>query len=152
MQAGTEHVTNIISGIAGAVASAPAAALEAISPVAASKVSDAASAISARLPALSLEDAQATATGLANKAYSAIPEGTAATIQGYAGAAVGKAQEVLPPALGGTTVSRIPSSTHLTKPLFPHSVLSLREDKKLKLLLILCLFVCRPPETLELAN
>lgn len=105
MQAGTEHVTNIISGIAGAVASAPAAALEAISPVAASKVSDAAAAISARLPAVSLQDAQATATGLANKAYSAIPEGTAATIQGYAGAAVGKAQEVLPPALGGTTVS-----------------------------------------------
>lgn len=53
-----------------------------------------------------MADAQATATGLANKAYQTVPEGTAATIQGYVGAAVQKAQEVLPPALGGSTVSR----------------------------------------------
>lgn len=104
LQAGTEHVTNIISGLGGAVASAPAAALEAISPVAASKVSDAAAAISARLPAISLADVQATATNLANKAYQAVPEGTAESVKGYAGAAVTKAQEVLPPALGGSTV------------------------------------------------
>lgn len=51
-----------------------------------------------------MADAQATASGLANKAYQAIPEGTAATLQSYAGAAVQKAQEVLPPALGGSTV------------------------------------------------
>ena len=104
-QAGTEHVTSLISNIGGAIASAPAAALEALSPVAASKVSDAAAAVNARLPALSLADAQATASGLANRAYSAVPEGTAATVQSYVGAAVHKAQEVLPPALGGTTVS-----------------------------------------------
>jgi len=99
---GTGHVTNILTGIAGAVLSAPAAALEAISPKAAGKTSDGVALISSKMPAVSLEDAANTARGAAASAYNAVPEGTAATLQSYTGAAVAKAQEVLPPALGGS--------------------------------------------------
>lgn len=106
------HLTTLVSlpstsltGIGGAILSAPAAALEAVSPVAATKVSDAAAVISSKMPAVSLQDATNTASGLATAAYQKVPEGTAATVQSYVGAAVAKAQEVLPPALGGTTVS-----------------------------------------------
>lgn len=113
---GTEHVTNIISSIGGAILSAPAAALEAVSPTAASKVSDAASIISAKLPALSLADAQAAAQKAAATVGSVVPEGTAATLQSYVGAAQSKAQEVLPPALGGSTTSGNTGSGELAKP------------------------------------
>jgi hypothetical protein len=97
-------VTNILTGIAGAVLSAPAAALEAISPKAAGKTSDGVALISSKMPAVSLEDVANTTRGAAASAYNAVPEGTAATIQSYTGAAVAKAQEVLPPALGGSAV------------------------------------------------
>lgn len=113
---GTEHVTNIISSIGGAILSAPAAALEAVSPTAASKVSDAANAISAKLPALSLADAQAAAQKAAATVSSIVPEGTAATLQSYVGAAQTKAQEVLPPALGGSTTAGNTGSGELAKP------------------------------------
>jgi len=113
---GTEHVTNIISAIGGAILSAPAAALEAVSPTAASKVSDAASIISAKMPALSLADAQAAAQRAAATVGSVVPEGTASTIQSYVGAASNKAQEVLPPALGGSTTRGNTGSGELAKP------------------------------------
>ena len=104
-QAGTEHVTSIITGIAGAVMSAPAAALEALSPTAAARASDGVAFLSSKMPAMSLQDASNSAQNLAGSAYNAVPEGTAATLKGYAGAAISKAQEVLPPALGGSPVS-----------------------------------------------
>lgn len=100
---GTEHVTNILSGVAGAILSAPAAALEVASPTAASKLSDGVAAISARLPALSLQDATNAVQNAANAAYSKVPEGTADTVKSYVGAAQTKAAEVAPPALGGST-------------------------------------------------
>jgi len=113
---GTEHVSNILSGIGGALLSAPAAALEAVSPVAASKVSDAASVIAAKMPALHLDEAAAKAQGLANAAYSKLPAGTADTIKGYVGAAQAKANEILPPALGGSPTHGNTGSGELAKP------------------------------------
>lgn len=98
-------MTSILTGIAGAVLSAPAAALEALSPTAAAKTSDGVAFVSSKLPSMSLEDATNSAQNLAGSAYNAVPEGTAATLRGYADAAIHKAQEILPPAFGGSPVS-----------------------------------------------
>lgn len=100
---GTEHVNNIITGLLGAVISAPAAALEALSPTAASKTAQGVEVVAAKLP--STQTVVDTTRNAAATAYNAVPEGTGATIQGYTGAAVGKAQEVLPPALGGSATT-----------------------------------------------
>lgn len=111
---GTESVTNILTGLTGLVLSAPAAALEALSPRAAQKTGDAAEVVAQKLP--SVDQVTATAQNLAGQAYNAIPEGTGETVRAYAGAAQAKAQEVLPPALGGSTDKGNLGSGELAKP------------------------------------
>ena len=63
-----------------------------------------------------MADAQAAAQRAAASVSSVVPEGTAATLQSYVGAAQSKASEVLPPALGGSTTTGNTGSGELAKP------------------------------------
>lgn len=67
------------------------------------------------MPAVSLQDVSATAQNVAAQAYARVPEGTADTVKSYVGVAVGKAQEVLPPALGGSATTGNTGTGELAK-------------------------------------